>query len=187
MTDGFLRGGGVMESDAEIIKAVLSGNQAAYAGLVQRYEGTVRAVATQILEDLHAAEDVAQDAFVKAYERLDSLRNGAAFRPWLLQIARRRALDVLRKKGDSVPLGEDDLSPAPSPEHNARLNEESRLLLDAIMNLPARARDVIMLRYFDGQPVATISENTGRSVGTVTKQLTRARTRLRTMLEEHKL
>jgi RNA polymerase sigma-70 factor (ECF subfamily) len=174
-----------MKSDSEIVQSVLKGNRAAYAELVRRYEGAVRAVAFQRLGNLHAAEDIAQEAFIKAYTSLHSLRDGTAFGTWLLQITRRRAVDVLRKNKHTLPLDEEIPCRGPGPDHHVRLDEESAALLEAVMKLPEHEQNVVLLRYFDDQPVRQIAEITGRSVGTVTKQLTRAHTRLRTQLKEH--
>jgi len=175
-----------MQSDSEIVEAVLDGNQAAYADLVRRHEGAVKAVAVQILGDLHAAEDAAQDAFVKAYESLGGLRNGTAFRPWLLQIARRRAIDIARRQADTVPLDGRTQSTSATPDDRVSLKEEAKLLLDAVMKLPDHEREAILLRHFDGHTVRGVADAVGRSVGTVTKQLTRARARLRDMLKDHR-
>jgi RNA polymerase sigma-70 factor, ECF subfamily len=146
-----------MQSESETIKAVLGGDKTAYADLVRRYEGAVRAVALQVLGDLHSAEDASQDAFVKAYESLKSLRNGAAFGPWLLQIARRRALDMVRRRIETVPIAEHCHATVSTPEHEARLEEESKLLLDAVMRLPDHERTAILLRHFDGHSMRGIA------------------------------
>jgi len=76
-----------VQSDAEIVNAVLNGYKDAFAVLVKRYERPVRAVAMNVLGDYHSAADVSQDAFVKAYRELPRLRKPAAFGPWLMKIA----------------------------------------------------------------------------------------------------
>ena len=87
-----------MLTDKEVVNAVLNGQCDAYVTLVERYGYAVRAVAVRIVRDLHTAEDVAQDAFVTAYEKLGSLQNGSSFGPWLLQITRRQAIDAVRQR-----------------------------------------------------------------------------------------
>jgi RNA polymerase sigma-70 factor (ECF subfamily) len=89
-----------VDSDDEIVEAVLDGQRGAFAALVARYERAVRAVALHVVGDVHTAHDVTQDAFVKAYENLGRLRRGASFGPWLLTIARRVALDAVRSRVD---------------------------------------------------------------------------------------
>jgi RNA polymerase sigma factor (sigma-70 family) len=162
------------------VEAVLGGERDAYATLVHRYERAVRGVAAHIVKDLHTAEDVAQNAFVKAYENLGRLRRGAAFGPWLLQIARREAVDALRTRARQVSI--EEAPPLSAAARDGRLDERAAILLDAVMRLPAHERGVIVLRHFDGHSVGAIAAMTGRTVGTVTKQLSRAHARLRDSL-----
>jgi len=171
-----------MGSDAELVAAVLAGDREAFAGLVQRYERAVRATALAVVRDHHVAQDIAQEAFLAAYTKLGGLRNGATFGPWLLQIVRRRAVEVTRRRSYGRALQDEDIEiPAPS---DGQLKEDSRRLLSAVMRLPERERALVMLRYFDGQDVADIAQATGRPVGTVTGLLSRARDRLRRWLKE---
>ena len=87
----------MLQSDGDLVDAVVGGDRAAFAILVRRYEPALRAVAMSVLRDAHLAQDAAQEAFVKAYEKLGSLRRAGAFGPWLLQIGRRCALDLAGK------------------------------------------------------------------------------------------
>lgn len=170
-----------MQTDRDVVNAVLNGQREAYATLVERYEVAVRAVAVRIVTDLHAAEDVAQDAFIKAYENLGRLRRGAAFGPWLLQITRRRALDAVRERASRAAL-EEKAPSLTSSRRDGRLEEEARRLLEAVMDLRESERNVVLLRYLDGHSVRAISAQTGRTVGTITKQLSRAYAHLRKKL-----
>ena len=101
-----------MQADAELVKAVLSGQRKAFAELVKRYERAVRAVAVNVLADSHAAEDVAQDCFVIAYQKLPELRKPEAFGYWLLKIARREAISTSRSRVKMVSLEESKIAPA---------------------------------------------------------------------------
>ena len=170
-----------MQSDAELVNNVLSGDKQAFGVLVRRYERPVRAVALDVLGDYHLALDVSQDAFVTAYENLPGLRKPVAFGPWLMKITRRCALDLARRKRDEAPLE----SVVPQAIHNpdGQLDEEKQWLLAAVVKLPKGEKQVVMLRYFAGHSVKDIAEIVGRSVGTVTKQLSRAHKHLRNILE----
>jgi RNA polymerase sigma factor (sigma-70 family) len=170
-----------VQTDRDAVDAVLNGHRDAYALLVERYGRAVRAVAAQIVKDLHTAEDVAQEAFIKAYENLGRLQNGTAFGAWLLQITRRQALDAIRKRACQV-SAEKKLPSVDGARRNGCLEEETARLLDAVMDLREHERNVVLLRHIDGHSVRTISALTGRTVGTVTKQLSRAYARLRTKL-----
>ena len=170
-----------MEPDAQIVAAVLDGRPEAFGTLVRRYERAVLSAAVYVLGDLHAAEDAAQDAFVKAYENLRSLRDRAAFGAWLLKIVRRQALTMAQKRVATTAADpvEDDF-----PEGSKdSLDERSTAILDAVMRLPEHERRAVMLHYFDGHSVRDIADITGLAVGTVTKQLSRGRERLRKLLE----
>jgi len=172
-----------MQSDAELVQVVLNGDRQAYGRLFERHERSVLAAVLAVLGDYHAAQDVSQDAFVKAYANLGSLRRGSSFGPWVREIARREAIDIRRRAGQrkrvELPAQEMDERP-----NDGQIDEQNRLLLDAVMHLPKHEQEVTMLRYFEGHAVKTISEMTGRPVGTITMQLSRARLHLQKWLKE---
>jgi len=169
----------VTQSDGEIVAAVLAGDREVFGELVQRYERAVRAVALEILGRDDAAADASQEAFVRAYASLAGLRKPAAFGGWLMRIARNAALDLVRRGRNEVSL---DHAAADPVAGNGELDEDKQQLLSAVLRLPEPERQVVMLRYFNGHGVKDVSLVTGRSVGTVTKQLSRAHERLRNML-----
>ncbi len=170
-----------MRTDAELVNAVLSGEKDLFAVLVKRYERLVRAVALDVLGDYHSATDVSQDAFVRAYERLAGLRKPEAFGPWLIKITRRCALDSARRMPKETRLEPKIAAAIENPD--GRLDEAKQRLLAAVVKLPGAEKQVVMLRYFGENSVNDVANLLGRSVGTVTKQLSRARIRLRKILE----
>ncbi|HWB08921.1 MAG TPA: sigma-70 family RNA polymerase sigma factor [Pirellulales bacterium] len=174
-----------MPSDQEVIAQVLAGQTDAYALLVSRYERLARAAAIRIVRDSHAADDVAQEAFVAAFKTLSSLRDRSSFAGWLLGIVRRRAATALKNDRRRRSIGGDlnARTPAAAPPSSEMLE-----LLEFVEQLPDQERVVIGLKHFQGCSVQEIAEITGRPVGTVTKQLSRARQRLHDWLtqEHHK-
>ncbi|MHC4124018.1 MAG: RNA polymerase sigma factor [Planctomycetota bacterium] len=170
-----------MQSDSELVKAVLDGEKDAFEVLVKRYERPVRAVALNMLKEYHNAADVVQDTFVRAYENLPKLRNSGAFGPWLMKITRRCALTSLRQNPRQAALKEAIASTVEKPD--SQLDDERQRLLWAVMKLPQAQRQVVMLRYFADNSVKDAARISGRSTGTVTKQLSRAHKRLRKILE----
>ncbi|MBN2590743.1 MAG: sigma-70 family RNA polymerase sigma factor [Sedimentisphaerales bacterium] len=170
-----------MQTDSELVKAVLNGRKELFAELVKRYEKPVRAAALNVLGNYHLAADISQDAFVRAYEKLPSLRKPDAFGPWLIKIAKRFAVEQakqrLRENRPNLDISEVVEKP------NGQLNEDKQWLLAAVMKLPEAERQVVMLHYFGQNNVADVAGILGRSVGTITKQLSRARIRLRKILE----
>ncbi len=172
-----------MRTDAELVNAVLSGEKDLFAVLVKRYERPVRAVALDVLGDYHSATDVSQDAFVRAYERLAGLRKPEAFGHWLMKITRRCALDSARRRPKETRLEIRLRRTAVIENPNGRLDEDKQRLLAAVVKLPGAEKQVVMLRYFGDNSVNDVANSLGRSVGTVTKQLSRAHRRLRKILE----
>lgn len=170
-------------SDSKLVEAVLNGDREAYGCLFERHERSVQAAALAILGDYHAAQDAVQESFVIAYTKLGGLRKGASFGPWARKIARRQAIQIRRgmlKRKDA----KHHVTRADVPHADGQIDEPNRWLLDAVMCLPKHERMVVMFRYFDNHSIKTISELTGRPVGTITMQLSRARTRLQKWLKE---
>ncbi|MFA6244598.1 MAG: sigma-70 family RNA polymerase sigma factor [Candidatus Hydrogenedentales bacterium] len=164
-----------MDSDGSVVERVLDGDVQAFEVLVRRYERTVRAKARSVLGNSHLLDDATQQAFVTAFERLASLRNPAAFPGWLLQIAYRHALGMAKEEKRRLPI-ESQVNPG---QTGADASERNQLLLTAITHLPEHEQIVVMAHYFEGHSVNDVAAMQGCPVGSVTKQLQRARERLR--------
>jgi len=173
-----------VQSDAEIVVAVLDGNKEAFAILVRRYEQTLRGIAMQVRCDREFAADVSQQSFMTAYEKLPTLRNSAAFGVWIMRIARRYAIELAKRGPEPLPPPE---RPANNrSKHNGTLDEEKQQLLSFVMKLPKQEKQVVMLCYFADHKVREVAAITGRPIGTITKQLSRAHQHLRALFEESK-
>lgn len=169
-------------SDAELVARVLQGDVEAFGPLAERYERTLLAAAIAQLRDIHTAEDVVQAALLRAYQRLNTLQDAGKFGPWLLQIARRQIIDAVRAPAVRATVPVDDCEPEGLADGSSGDGWiENEYLLDVVARLPDHERLVVGLRYFDGHGMNKIAEITGRPVGTVTKQLSRAIERLRSM------
>ena len=98
--------------DGDLVVAALAGSQQAYAGLLKRYERPVFSIVVRIVRDRAEAEEVAQEAFLKAFRNLESYDQGRKFSSWLFKIAHNSAIDLLRRRRlQTVPIetpGEDD-------------------------------------------------------------------------------
>ena len=168
-----------MRTTQELVSAAQQGEKAAFAELVRLYERAAVISAYSVLGDFHAAQDATQDAFVTAYQKLAQLRDGSAFGPWLLTTVRRQAISMRQKHV----LGRS--SPELLDETAAQTNEwaeRHQEVFGSLARLPEHERIVVVLRYVDGHSVQEIAAATGRPLGTVTKQLSRAVERLRTWL-----
>jgi RNA polymerase sigma-70 factor (ECF subfamily) len=170
-----------MPSTEELVKAARAGDVSAFSELVRRYEGTVTVTAWSIVRDFHAAQDVAQESFVIAYQKLDRLRVAKAFGPWVLAIVRREALSARQQRARqaATAVGLDERIPALGGWWS-----EFQEIVPLLARLPEHECLVVSLRYLDGLSVREVAEETGRPVGTVTKQLSRAIRRLRDLLIE---
>ncbi len=166
-----------MATDSDLVSAVLAGDRGAYAHLVGRYERAVHAAALRVLRNHHTAQDAAQEAFLAGFRHLGSLRDGATFGAWILRIAQREAVRAARRGPRMSTV--DSSSDVPAPQCDGHLDESQQLLLERVSDLPEQERVVLMLRYFGSHSVQEIARMTGRPLGTVTKQLSRAVARLR--------
>jgi RNA polymerase sigma-70 factor (ECF subfamily) len=145
------------DSDTPLVERARRGDPQAFGLLVQRYQDVAFRVAYLIAGAADDAEDVAQDAFVKAYAALPRFRPDAPFRPWLLQIVANEARNRRRSAGRRAHLalraGEEQRNAAsgdaaPSPEAAALQDEERQALMRALDGLREEERQAIAFRYF---------------------------------------
>lgn len=170
-------------TDSELVARVRGGDVEAFGQLIQRYERSLLAVVLAQVRDVQAAEDVAQEALLLAFRRLETLRDAARFGPWLMQIGRRQAVEALRTRRVPVASCAEDRRCETPVDANNHLWIEHQHLLGLVARLPDHERVVIGQRFFHGQSMSEIAATTGRPVGTVTKQLSRALARLRSWWE----
>ena len=149
-----------------------------YAALIRRHGAIVLAVCIGTLPDRCEAEDAAQDALLRAFEKLGTLKDGARFRPWVVQIARHRCLDILRERKRRKEVELEEAPPGVSTGENALA---LRLALD---RLPEQYRVPLMLFYFDGRSSRGVAEALGISVDGACTRLSRARRELRKLMSE---
>ncbi len=176
------------QAEFRLVEQARQGNPAAFGQLVERYQEVAFRVAYLIAGDADDAEDIAQDAFVKAYAALGRFRADAPFRPWLLQIVANEARNRRRSAGRRAHLAlraaaeqRDAASggAAPSPETAALADEQRRLLMDAVNGLRDDDRQTIAYRYFLELSEAEMADALGCARGTVKSRLSRALARLR--------
>lgn len=161
----------------------------AYGEIVQRYQALAQRTAYVILRDADAAQDAAQEAFVKAFRAFGRFREGAPVRPWLLRIVANEAIN--RAKAGSrhpqvdlavVEARADDA--AFSPESRALASERRSELIQALNAMKEDDRIVIAYRYFFDLNEAEMADALGIARGTVKSRLSRAMARLREQLRD---
>jgi RNA polymerase sigma-70 factor (ECF subfamily) len=171
-------------SDAQLATLARAGDVAAFGELAGRYERTLLALALAKLHDIHAAEDVVQSTLLRAFRQLHGLRDVDRFGPWLYAIAYSQTTDALRSRRIPVSLSPACDQIAGEDGDELRLWIEHEHLLNLVARLPDSERTLLGQRYFDGRTMAEISAASGRPIGTVTKQISRAVARLREWFEK---
>ncbi|MCG9131246.1 RNA polymerase sigma factor [Candidatus Poribacteria bacterium] len=185
-----------MESadDVQLIRKILSGDDAAFGNLVEKYQKSVHALIWRQVGDYHYAEDIMQDAFLQAYQKLSTLKNPNQFAGWLYVIANRLCIDWLRKqkRRQEQKLVMQSLEDTPAEEIEAssythyrseqceteRTEHCHALVKKLLAKLPESERAVVTLFYLNEMSTKEISEFMGVSVNTITSRLQRARKRL---------
>ena len=175
--------------DAVAVSAVRGGDAERYRELVTRHERRVFAVAWSRLGDATLAEEVTQEAFIRAYHRLDLLRDGAKFASWVAAIARRLAINFgLRhrrelNKRERWALETTPATPADSPELAAEPLYSPETLRQTLAELPAAHRECLVLIYLEGKSGAETAAALGITEVALRVRLHRARAVLRERLE----
>ena len=168
-----------LKSTEELIGEVKSGHSMAFTELVRRYERAAWVAAWKVLREYHSTNDATQNSFVEAFCKLSQLRSPSQFGVWLMRIAHREALRMARRPFRVMPLNAASEVTAPTAIDSSIEHDE---LITAVGNLPEHERLVVVLRYFNGHSIEEIAQLTGRPVGTVTKQLSRAIARLKSLM-----
>ncbi|GMU40716.1 MAG: RNA polymerase sigma24 factor [Chloroflexota bacterium] len=185
------------EADAAIeawVTRARGGDLTAFNQLVLRFQDPLYGLTLRMLGSPQAAEDATQEAFIRAWQRLDTFRGGS-FKSWLFTIAANQARDELRRRGrrpttsltadDGDEDDRPDLDPAdpdPLPLEQVEQGELRAALEDALRTLPDDWREVVVLSDIHGMDYREISEVTGLALGTVKSRLSRARGRLREVI-----
>jgi len=178
----------VKESDAGLVAQARQGDEAAFEQLVRRHQRYVLNLAYRVLGDYAEAEDVAQEAFVRAWRGLSGFRGQARFTTWLYRIVHNLCLNRLpglRRELLQVELLEEVLDdPAPSPPDLFEARERVAFLHAELDRLPEKYRLVLTLRYLQGLSYAEIAAALDVPMGTVKTHLHRARRLLREQLRQ---
>lgn len=168
------------------LPAAARGDQTAYGRIVLACQNTVTAIALAITRDVAASEDIAQEAFLKAWQQLDRLNNSASFLPWLRQITRNLARDHLRANRNRPLSGEGAeiaiqmaADPSPTPSERLLQTEQEIVAADLISSLPEESRETLLLYYREGQSSQQVASLLGLSDAAVRKRLSRARGNVR--------
>ena len=168
-----------VEREAEIVRKVLLGDVQAFGVLVREYQGPVYNLMYRMADDREKAADLAQEAFSKAYEKLDSFRMGSRFFPWLYSVSLNIARDWLRASGrdkhvyveDAAMLVREENAPDEQAVLHARL--DGAKAFEVVMTLDPKYREALVLRYRYDFTMNEIAETMGISVSNAKMRLSR--------------
>ena len=178
------------ETETALVDQAQRGDRNAFGELVRRHYPGVVQVVYRLCGDTGLAEDMTQEAFLRAWLNLPSFRPQSSLRNWLYRIAVNAALDVLRRRKEET-LEDEEVQMVPdqamSPESALIEKERVALLQQAMRSLPEAARSVLVLREYGGLSYQEISTVLEVPVGTVMSRLNYARNRLREILKAQML
>ena len=175
-------------SDRDVVLDVRQGNRDAFGRLLRTYQGRLFGLVMMMVRDRAGAEEVAQDAFVRAFTHLAHYDERRPFYPWLASIAVRLAQNWLVSRGRTVRREGTALESAPEPAEDPSAlaglvaSERRRELWDAVASLSSGERTAVMLFYRDEMAVADVARALGVTTGTIKTLLFRARRHLRERL-----
>jgi len=181
--------GGVSETkvDQLLVERVQKGDKRAFDLLIQKYQHRIVSLVTRYVSDHAEAQDVAQEAFIKAYRAIDRFRGDSAFYTWLYRIAINTAKNWIVAKNRRPPASDIDVMDAEqygispklketsTPENELMREEIERTVFDTIAALPEDLRTAIMLREMDGMSYDEIATTMECPIGTVRSRIFRAR------------
>lgn len=177
------------QKDTELIQQVLDGKQEAFSLLVEKYQKGIHAVVWRKIGDFHIAQEITQDTFLKAYQKLGTLKNHNMFSGWLHVIASRLCTNWFQKNRiseqslevtDASEVDKVSYSGYMEEKHTVDADETRReIVKELLQKLPESERTVVTLHYLGEMTIKAISEFLGVSSNTIKSRLSRARNRLR--------
>jgi len=179
------------QTDAALVQRTLRGEVAAYNVLVQRYQRQVYNLVYRMIANAEDAGDLVQETFLRAYGALASFRQDASFLTWLYKIASNLAIDLMRSRRSKGSLSlevelEEGREPAAdrasSPEDAVVRGAVGQIVHNAVLNLPAKYRVVVVMRHLQGMSIEEIADQLNIPTGIVKTHLFRAREMLRDRL-----
>lgn len=179
-----------VDEDSQLIERTLAGDRSAFNALVMRHQDRLYSSMLGVTGCAEEAEDVVQDAFVRAFVKLESFQQSSQFFTWLYRIAFNTALSRHRRRRSKVSLdhtrettGLEPVDVADAPDEPMLRRERVEMVRIAMAQLSEEHRTILVLREMDENPYETIAEILDISIGTVRSRLSRARYQLKLTLE----
>jgi len=176
-----------MPEDSEIIKRVLNGDVDSFRILVERYQRPVLSMTRRLIWDSHRCEEISQDVFVAAFQKLSTFDPARSqFSTWLFTITRNLSINALKKK---LPLPMEELpetAVSRNPSHDLSDKEIFMHLDETLKALPGKLQRAFSLAEFEQLPYEEIARIEGIRLGTVKSRINRARTRIYAAMKDMK-
>ena len=173
-----------MNSEKSLINLVKKGDKKAYEVLVLQYQDRLVFSVYKFLKDYELAQDIAQEAFVKAFKNIEKFRGDSSFYTWIYRIAINTAKNFLSSKSRKSEIYDDEImelklsesaETLENPENILEAEELRSLMMDAIQGLPDDIRTTLSLREFDGLSYEEIAEVQNCPIGTVRSRIHKGR------------
>ena len=173
-----------MNSEKSLINLVKKGDKKAYEVLVLQYQDRLVFSVYKFLKDYELAQDIAQEAFVKAFKNIEKFRGDSSFYTWIYRIAINTAKNFLSSKSRKSEIYDDEIMElklsesavtSENPENILEAEELRSLMMDAIQGLPDDIRTTLSLREFDGLSYEQIAEVQNCPIGTVRSRIHKGR------------
>ncbi len=168
-----------------LLERCRAGDELAWEALVRQYQGRIFAIALTYVGDPEEASDVAQEAFVRIYRRLETCRDAERFQAWLIQVARSACLDHLRRRKARPPARDVPAEeavwlahPGPDPAEEWEESSRRRTLWRALGDLSEINREIVLLKDMQGLPLEEIAAMLDLPLGTIKSRTHRARLEL---------
>ena len=173
-------------TEGQLVARSQRGDKDAFGELVRRYQRLAVSIAYRMSGDAMLAEDAAQDAFLRAWQRLASFeyRGAGSFRAWLCRIVTNMTTDLLRKARPTAPIEALSLPGGVRPDEAHLRQEQAQTVRAAILRLPQASRVALILREYEGLSYREIAEALDIPMGTVMSRLSYARNKLREELAD---
>lgn len=172
-------------AERTLIDNAIQGDKDAFSELVRLHQNRLFSAMVHVVGCPAEAEDVVQEAFIRAFRRLDRFQGNANFYTWLYRIALNRSVDRRRTRRPTQSLDSEmhelqqkAVSDDQAPSHPMELREQNQRVQQALAQLPESERAILILREFEEFDYATISDMLGLNLGTVRSRLHRARNHL---------
>jgi RNA polymerase sigma-70 factor (ECF subfamily) len=180
-----MSGIGSAATDVEIIGRIRNGDVEAFRHIVERYQGAVFSMGLRFLRNREAAEDYAQEVFLRIFRSLSTYRGEARFYSWLMRVAYHMAIDVAGSRKRDASLGDIDLvDRSRTPEEQLLYRQTAAAVRGAVAELPPHHAVCLDLYFFFDLRYEEISTMTGFPLNTIKSHIRRAKARLRKTLSD---